>query len=163
SGCTVTRTALIPRGTRAPGPCRPGGARCFSRTGVPARTGTATTRPTAAPLSARERSAGSWTRCTSRSAALTVAPAARCLVDGRHQVEEQVPDPVDIALEELEHLGLGHRLGSGLTLHAGVVVGDEGDGGVAQAQLPGQIGLGILGHVDDLPPLGPVPLRLRPG
>src|SRR5258706_4426394 len=82
--------------------------------------------------------------------------------DGGHHVEQQAPDPVEVGLEEAEHLGLGDRLDP-RTFHPRVVVGDEGDGGVADAQLPGQVGLGVLGHVDDLEALAAVPAGLRPG
>src|SRR5687768_6300278 len=66
--------------------------------------------------------------------------AGPLLRDRRDHVEEQRPDAVEVRLEEAEHLGLGDRLGARFPFHTRVVVGDEGDGGVTDAQLPGQVG-----------------------
>src|SRR5688500_8254538 len=85
--------------------------------------------------------------------------AGPLLRDRRDHVEEQRADAVEVGLEEAEHLGLGDGLRARFPFHTRVVVGDEGDGGVTDAQLPGQVRLGVLGHVDDLPPLVPVPAR----
>ena len=57
----------------------------------------------------------------------------------------------------------GDRLAVGVALDADVAVGDQGQAGVAQAQLAGQVGLGILGHVDDVHAGRRVPARLGPG
>src|SRR5919106_6227008 len=100
------------------------------------------------------KSASVVTRPSGREGAERLAAAALPLGrDGGDEVEEEDPDPVQIRREELEHLGLGDRHPRLVFPHAGVVVGDEGDGGVAHAQLPGEVGLRVLRHVDDLPTL----------
>ncbi len=55
---------------------------------------------------------------------------------------------------------LGDRRHAGVVLDAGVVVGDERDARVVHAELAGEIRLGVLRHVDDVPTLRPVPTRL---
>ena len=63
-------------------------------------------------------------------------------------------------LEEREHLGLVDRL---LLADPGVEVGDQRDGGVAEAQLAGQDGLGVAGHVDHGPARAGIALGLGAG
>ena len=66
-----------------------------------------------------------------------------------------VPEAFDVAREHREHLLLTHP---GPCLGTGVHVGHQGHRGVAHAQLPGQDGLGVPGHVDQRPALcGEVP------
>src|SRR5581483_1408316 len=114
-----------------------------------------------------------WTRprmisCTGARYSLRQRPdglgaSAGALFGNRgDDVEEQGADALQVRLEEPEHLGLGHRLHAADALDAGVVVGDEGDGGVTHAELPGQVGLGVLGHVDDVEALAAVPAGLGP-
>ena len=70
---------------------------------------------------------------------------------------------MDVVVEEAEHLLLRHRLDSGHPFEAGVVVGHERDPGVADVRLSGERRLGVLRHVDDVPPGAAVPGGLGTG
>ena len=73
---------------------------------------------------------------------------------------EEAGQAVEVGAEEREDLLLPHSLAG---LGAGVHVGHERERRVALAHLPGQLGLGRAGHVDEVPALGGVVVRLGAG
>ena len=69
-------------------------------------------------------------------------------------------ESTDVPLEQREDLRLVDRL---LGADPGVEVRDQRDRGVAEAELAGQYGFGVAGHVDDRPSGLRIALRLRAG
>ena len=102
---------------------------------------------------------------------MPVAARVRQHVAGAERVEvgRESPDHVQhhgadalrVLLEHREHVVGGHGLGA--LEHPGVVVGDQGDVDDGHPELATQVGLGVLGHVDDLPAGVAEPLRLGLG
>ena len=66
-----------------------------------------------------------------------------------------------VAGEDFHHFGVRHRLDAALAFETDVVVGDQRDVDVAHLEFAGEIGLRIVGHVDDLPAQAREPLRFR--
>src|SRR6266550_5642699 len=80
--------------------------------------------------------------------------------DLREDREQQLPQPLVVLLEDLDHGLVAHRVGP---LDADVVVGDHRDVRVAELQLPGEVALGVGGHVDHVPAGVLEPARLGAG
>jgi len=77
--------------------------------------------------------------------------------------EEEILELGVVLGEDPHDLGVGDGLDPGHALQADVVVGDQRDVDVAELELAGQQGLGVAGHVDDLPAVAPGTSGSRPG
>ena len=112
------------------------------------------------------RSTGSGPFCqTSKRAPLRAVAhgQVRSLGHARQEGEQEVLELGVVLLEHPHDLGVGHRLDPGHALQADVVVGDQRDVHVAELELAGEQGLGVAGHVDDLPAVALEPPGLGPG
>src|SRR5829696_8458392 len=72
--------------------------------------------------------------------------------------EQELAQPLVVALQHLDHVRRGHGLLAG---GADVVVRDHCDRRVTELQLAREVALGVGGHVDRVPPCGLEPQRLR--
>ena len=91
------------------------------------------------------------------------AGAGALLGNARQEGEQEVLELGVVLLEHPHDLGVAHRLDPGHALQADVVVGDQRDVHVAELELAGEQGLGVAGHVDDLPAVALEPAGLGPG
>src|SRR5260221_14577908 len=84
----------------------------------------------------------------------TVASAAVIAFKLRHGHREQPSQSFNVAVEHPEHRLQRFLAGDGRTAaEADVVVGDHREDRVAEARFAGEIALGILSHVDEIPAL----------
>src|SRR5271166_5318464 len=84
--------------------------------------------------------------------------AARAVCIGGNSCDDLTDrclDALVVAIEDLDDFVMGDGWH---TLEADVVVGDERNVRIAHLELAREVGLGVLRHVDDLPPLALEPL-----
>src|SRR5581483_4478683 len=91
------------------------------------------------------------------------APAGASAGQAWDHGEDQLAHSGDVLREDAQHLFVGHRRDALLPLESNVVVGNQGDVGVAELQLARQNAFRVLGHVDHLPALAGVPPALGAG
>src|SRR2546428_8375414 len=79
-----------------------------------------------------------------------------------HYLRDEVPQLLDVFVEDLDYLLMGDGLDIRVTLQSDVIVGDDRDVQVAHLEFPREGDLGVLSHIDHVPSLIPEELALRP-